>query len=236
MRRSSWLVSSCVLLAARAVMAQPGVVAREVGALLDSVVAVGRRQDTAAFRRLATSDFVFVHSTGRVNDVLGYLAFMAQAPDSIRALDPPQYRDYGDVVYVLTHSATFVRGRGWTEFRATDLVRREGGRWRWAAHQSTALPGTPAFVRVSGDVLDAYAGRYASAAGEVRTVTRDGDRLLVTGASGRPTGYRPLTESAFHIEAGVAFIVFGRDAAGRVDRFELLQQEAATRFVRLDGR
>jgi hypothetical protein len=163
----------------------------EVAALLDSVVAVGRRQDTAAFRRLAAPDFVFVHSTGRVNDLLGFLDFMRQGgPERVVDLRPPQYRDLGDVVVVTTHQATEVPGRGRNAFRAVDVVRRDGGAWRWVLHQSTRLPNVPAFVALPDSALDAYAGRYGPLA-----VTRDGARLLVTNASSpsaRPAAFRPL--------------------------------------------
>lgn len=167
--------------------------AAAVAALLDSVRAVASRQDAAAFSRLAAPEFVFIHSSGHVDDVPAFLAFAAQTrPEGERALSPPEYRAYGasrDVVLVLTHSANRVPGRGWNAYRATDLVVRDAASplgWRWVAHQSTRLPGEGSYIQLPGEVLDAYAGQYGTA-GEAgrRTVTRDGERLLLSSSAGR---------------------------------------------------
>lgn len=213
---------------------------RAIAALLDSVVAVARRRDTAAFTRLVAPEFFFIHSSGHVDDVPAFLRFVAQTPvDSARVLSPPEYRVYGaaaDVVLVLTHSANRVPGRGWNAYRATDLVVRDPASpagWRWLAHQSTRLPSQGNYVQLPGAVLDAYTGQYGAAgAPGRRTVTREGERLLLSSTAGRRLAFRALTESTFGLENGQMYLVFGRDASGRVSHLEILQREQAERLSR----
>ena len=77
------------------------------------------------FRRLVTPEFVFVHSTGSVDSIARFLAFIAQVhQDSVRDLSPPEYREYGDAVLAISHQATWVPRRGWSSFRGIDLVVR----------------------------------------------------------------------------------------------------------------
>lgn len=214
--------------------------ATAVAALLDSV-RVAARQDSVMFRRLAAPEFIFIHSSGRVDDVLAFLEFAARIrPDGERVLSPPEYRVYGsagDVILVLTHTAIQVPGRGWNAYRATDLVQRDPTSplgWRWVAHQSTRLPSEGNYIQLPGAVLDAYVGRYR-APGEVgaRTVGRDGERLLLSSPSGRPLAFRALTESTFGLENGQMYLVFVRDATGNVSHLDVLQLEQAVRWARL---
>lgn len=213
---------------------------RAVAALLDSVVAVARRQDTSAFAQLVAPEFFFIHSSGHVDDVPAFLRFIAQTPvDSARVLSPPEYRVHGaagDVVLVLTHSANMVPGRGWNAYRATDLVVRDPASpagWRWLAHQSTRLPSQGTYIQVPDAVLDAYVGQYGAAgAPGRRTVTREGERLLLSSTAGRRLAFRALTESTFGLENGQMYLVFVRDASGRVSHLDILQREQAERLPR----
>lgn len=218
--------------------------ARAVAALLDSVRVVARRQDSATFSRLVAPEFVFIHSSGHVDDVPAFLVFAARTvPAGERVLSPAEYRTYGaagDVVLVLTHTANQVPGRGWNAYRATDLVLRDPASplgWRWVAHQSTRLPSEGSYIQLPSEVLDAYVGQYGTA-GEAgsRTVTRDGQRLLLSSPSGQPLAFRALTESTFGLENGQMYLVFGRDATGSVSFVDILQREQAVRLVRLPSR
>ena len=215
-----------------------------VAALLDSVRTVAARRDSATFARLVVPGFVFIHSSGHADDVPEFLRFAAGVSfDNERVLSPPEYRVYGsarDVVLVLTHTANLQPGRGWNAYRATDLVLRDPASplgWRWVAHQSTRLPSEGSYIELPGEVLDAYAGQYG-AAGDFgnRTVTRDGQRLLLSSPSGRPLAFRALTESTFGLENGQMYLVFGRDATGKVAFVDILQREQASRLVRAPSR
>ena len=54
-------------------------------AFVDSTLALARRRDTASLRALTDSSFVFVHSTGRVDDLAAFLAFAVQGRQTARA-------------------------------------------------------------------------------------------------------------------------------------------------------
>ena len=205
-------------------------------AFLDSTVALAQRRDTAALRRLADPRFVFVHSTGRVQDLAAFLAFAAQGrQDSVHTLSPPEIRDADAVAYALTHTATWVPGRGWTAFRATDVVLRTPAGLRWLGHQSTALPTAPAFVPLAPAIASSVAGRYVNRHGVARVVSAARDRLLVRTGDAPPVAYGALTAATFHAERGDAFLVFLRDESGRVRYLEVLQRAGAERYERQDA-
>jgi hypothetical protein len=205
----------------------------EVIAFLDRAVALAQRHDTVALRRLTDSGFVFVHSTGRVDDRTAFLTFaMQRSPDSVRVLGTPQVRHLGSVAYVLTHTATWVSARGWSAFRATDVVMRTPAGLRWIGHQSTALPPTPTFRPLDSVLAAALSGRYESGHGVVRHVAAARDRLLVRTGDGSPVAYGALSATTFHAERANVFLVFFRDSVGRVSHMELLQGASAERFER----
>lgn len=209
---------------------------RAAVAFVDSTVALAQRRDTAALRRLADPQFTFVHSTGRVQDLAEFLGFVVQGrQDSIRILSAPEVRDAGTVAYVVTHTASWAPGRGWTPFRSTDVIVRGAAGMRWLGHQSAALPATPTFVPIAPDVAAAARGRYVSDAGNVRELSVDGDRLLVRTNGAPPVRYGALTATTFHADGGDAFLVFGRDDAGRVRWLEVLQGVRAERYERRDA-
>lgn len=207
-----------------------------VSAFLESTVALAQRRDTAALRQLAAERFVFVHSSGRVQSLDEFLAFVVRGrQDSIRVLSPPEVRDAGSAAYVLTHTASWVPGRGWTAFRATDVVVRTPAGLRWLGHQSTALPTSPEFAPIAPGIAEAITGRYVSAAGVVREVTVAGDRLLVRTGGAPPVRYGALTETTFHAEGGDAFIVFQREGRGHAHALEVLQDARVEHFERRDA-
>ena len=93
-------------------------------------------------------------------------------------------------------------------------------------------------IQLPSAVLDAYVGQYGTE-GETgrRTVTRDGERLLLSSLTGaRPLPFRALTEATFGLENGQMYLVFGRDATGQVSYLDVLQREQASRLARLPMR
>jgi hypothetical protein len=216
-----------------AVRAQGAGGAISATAFVDSTVALSRRRDTASLRRILDPEFAFVHSTGKVDDAAAFLAFvLGMQQDSARSIEPPRTRELGEVAFVLSHTATLVPGRGWTEFQGSDLLRRTAQGWRWLAHQSTALPGSPSFAALDTAAARAYAGRYVSAAGVERVVSFEGDRLLVRTNGRAPVAYGPLTATTFHAVRAESYLVFLRDERGAVRWLEVLARGGAERFAR----
>lgn len=210
---------------------------RAIAALLDSATDAARRRDAAALRRMLTPGFAFVHSTGRVDDVGAFVAFVgAVRQDSMRTLGDARWQRSGDAAVVVSEEATYVARRGWTAFRASDVVVRDGSGWRWMLHHSTALPGMPGVaVTLPDSALDALVGEFATASGAVRTVKRDGDHLTITAANGAPLVYRALSPTTFHAERGDAYAVFVRSGGGRVEWLEILQPTGYERLRRVES-
>jgi hypothetical protein len=236
--RKVWELAFALIVAPSGLWAQQGTSRQgaAVIAFLDSTLALAQHHDTASLHRLADSGFAFVHSTGSVDDLPAFLTFASQGrQDSTRGLSPPRVRDFGAIAYVLTHTATWVPGRGWTAFRATDVVVRTPAGLRWAGHQSTALPATPVFIPLDQTLAAAVSGHYVSAQGVVRHVTSASDRLLVRTGDGPPVAYRALSATTFRAERGDAFLVFFRDAAVRVQYLEVLARAGAERYDRQGG-
>ena len=192
-----------------------------------------QRGDTAGARALVTDDFAFVHSTGNSDDWSTYVRFRARVrTDSSRVVSPSVATLQGDVVVVRNHSANSVPGRGWDEYRAVDVyTRTSDGRWRWAYHQTTRVPRTPAPATVSLKVLDDYAGIYAGANGVELGIARSDTSLVVTGRGSRMQ-FIPLSETTFHERTLPVFLTFIRDENGRLVAAEFLRREAVERLAR----
>lgn len=210
---------------------------RAIAALLDSATAAARTKDSAALRRMLAPGFAFVHSTGRVDDAAAFVAFVgAVRQDSMRTLGDARWRRSGDVVAIVSDEATYVARRGWTAFRASDVVVRDGASWRWMLHQSTALPGMPGVaITLPDSAVDAFVGEFATSAGAARTVKHEGDHLTITAANGAELSYRALSPTTFHAERGDAYAVFVREAGGRVEWLEILQPTGFERLRRVEA-
>jgi hypothetical protein len=107
---------------------------------LQSALASG---DRAALERLLDEGFVFVHSTGRLEQRPDFIDRVVAAAGSGRAPEiefiDNDIRLYGDGTAVwITHSR---RKGGGLQFVGTDVLVRQGGAWRWVSVQSSRMDG-----------------------------------------------------------------------------------------------
>lgn len=204
-------------------------VIRQVDELRRSIL---EKQDHAAFQRLVTPDFVFVHSTGNMDDARKFLEYRERLIIEKRwEEEPPAYRVLGDTVVRTGFSGNRVAGRGDDLYRGVDVYVRQGGLWRWALHQTTRVPRKPRNVSVKDALLSEYVGRFVSGEGTQYAVSKEGGGLVLEGQRGR-TPYQPQSESTFNAHPLPVNIVFLRDASGRVTRMEMHRREAVTVFDR----
>jgi len=208
-------------------------VIRQIDELRRSILAAMKSQDRAAFQRLVTPDFAFVHSTGNIDDAKKFLEFRERVvPEKSWEEEPPVYRVFADTVVRTGFGGNRVPGRGDDLYRGIDVYVRQGGQWRWAFHQTTRVPRKPQIVSVKDALLSEYVSRYMSDEGTQYVVSKEGGGLVLEGQRGR-TLYQPQSESTFNAYPLPVNIVFLRDASGRVTRMEMHRRESVMVFKRV---
>jgi hypothetical protein len=236
-----------VVLAAPAI-AQRGASSTEVArvaAIVDADEAARLRNDPAAWARVAPG-FVFVHSTGGVDDYAAYQRFRAAGP-AASARSGPRRVQSGTPVTILDGDV-FVRVRLFAdstpagvrpgESRVTDVFVRRGDEWHWLSHQTAEARARWATAAVDrADVAD-FAGTYASTAGVRRTYVMRGDSLiqLADARPGSPAGERrlvPLSTNSFGYDGLNATVTFIRDRTGRVVGADESAQVAFVHYTRV---
>jgi len=198
------------------------------------------RGDSAAWKLVAPG-FVFVHSTGPVDDLPAYLARRGRLGGAAggravrtRDVEPPIAHIDGDVlvrVKLLGDSTTpTVRGG---QSRVLDVYVQRDGAWKWLAHQTSEVRARWTPVVVAPALLDDYGGAYAAAEGPRRMYARRGDALVqVTPAGDR--ALIPLSDATFGYDGLNATVSFVRDKSGRVVAADESAQVGFTRFARVN--
>jgi hypothetical protein len=195
------------------------------------------RGDSAAWRLLAPG-FVFVHSTGAVNDRDTYLAFRARGQAAggrtpqYHESQPPVVRIDGQTLVTIRSLAEpAAPGSQAHESRAIDVYVRRDSVWQWLAHQTAEVAPRWIPVVVDAETLDEYAGTYASADSLRRTFARRGTELVQVTAAGERV-LVPLSESSFGYSGLVATVTFVRDRTGRVTAVDESAQVGFRRYRR----
>jgi len=198
------------------------------------------RGDSAAWQLLAPG-FVFVHSTGPLDDRAAYLAFRAgrvaagaTAPKLVDA-ERPEVRLNGDVlirVRLAGDGDLVSPGRRAHLSRLLDVYVRRAGVWQWLAHQTSEVAPRWVPVQIDTAVLADLAGTYAAADGAQRRFVRRGGALVqLTGGAER--SLVSLSDATFGYPGFVATVTFVRDRTGRVVAAEQSAQVGFTRFQRV---
>ncbi|NOT64251.1 MAG: DUF4440 domain-containing protein [Acidobacteria bacterium] len=101
--------------------------------------------------------------------------------------------------------------------RNTDVLQRQGGRWRLLTEHYSTIPKPPVVAKVETKILDEYAGRYRNSDGLTSTITRDGDKLIeLMDGTTMPNELLPENETTFRVKEQSWQRVFVRDGQGRV--------------------
>ena len=213
-------------------------------AQVEAAEAARLARDTTAWTLLAPG-FLFVHSTGNVDDRAAYDAFRARGPQgSVRGgmprradVAPPVWRLDGDVlVRVRLLGDTAGPGIRGGQTRVSDVWVKRDGRWLWLAHQSGEVRARWATATADAAALDEYAGSWAAASGRARRVfARRGDglvQLLDPAAGGGERRMIPLSDASFGYDGLNAVVTFVRDRSGKVVAADETSQVAFSRYVR----
>jgi len=81
----------------------------------------------------------------------------------------------------------------------------------------------PGEFTMTPDELDQFVGVYAADSTTIRIITRDGDHLVSQRQGGGRSALFPADDSTFAFVGRPAKLIFGRDAAGAVDRVTVRQ-------------
>jgi hypothetical protein len=180
------------------------------------------QDDKAQFERLVTDDLTITHSSGGVSNKAGLLAVMRPStpdrPLPALTIEDLKVRAYGDAA-VMTGSLveTARDGRRELVLRFTNTYVKLKGQWRMSAGQLTTLSRERASIKVEPKIFDAYVGQYRNPSGRVRSITREGDRLM-TEVGGQKLELFPAAEDQFFIKEADLLFVFVKDEQGRVIR------------------
>jgi hypothetical protein len=163
------------------------------------------RGDRGALEEILADGFMFVHSTGVVetrdeyiNRAVAGARAGAAAPRPQFTFDEERIRVYGGATAVWTaRSVRQVAGTPDIRLRSTDVLVKQGGRWRWASVQSTRLPTRPAAAAVRPAALQALAGEYEVAPGRTFSVTYESGVLRGAAAGVRQSELIPRSETEF---------------------------------------
>lgn len=207
----------------------PSVVIAAVEASERSRRTAALRGDIAAALEGIAPEFLFVHTTGDVDDLKAFQQFAARvgrsSPDETRVLEPPVYR-VADNIAVRTQ-LTASRPRPTlpeAKFRSLDLYTLRDGRWIWLAHQSAMVEPPWRPVSVQPELLAEYSGKFVNRAGDVRIYEQRGDQLVQRSNQPTPTETRliALSESAFATEGRPITHTFLRNRAGHITDVQVI--------------
>ena len=216
------------------------------------------RGDSAAWSRVAPG-FIFVHSTGGVDDLAAFQRFRAQGPAGLaragagpaagrrRDVAPPVDRFDGDVfVRVRLLGDTVPPGVRPGQSRVLDVYVRRGAEWHWLAHQTSEVRARWGPVGAYAAALPAlaeYAGAYATPDGRRRAYAVRGDSLVQVLDAAPGSGVAPpamreralvrLGAASFGYEGLNATVTFVRDTAGRVVAAAESSQVGFTEYTRV---
>lgn len=190
--------------------------------------------------RLVAPGFVFVHSTGAVDDREAFLAFagdkIGQAGrPTLHEAEAPIVRLDRDVLVTArligdpappTHRAH--------RSRLLDVYVWRRGAWRWLAHQTSEV--SPRWVPTPVDpaTLQGFAGAYEGSDGTLRVFAQRGPDLVFVAPSGERS-LVPLSDATFGYPGLVATVTFVRNQAGTVIAADESAQVGFQRFVRVSS-
>lgn len=152
----------------------------------------GKRKDRAACERLLADGFTFIHSTGGMETKQEYIDHAVAGTQLFQRAESEtideQIRVYeGRTAVWTSHSVWRNKGdKTETNLRSTNVFIKTGGRWQWAAGESTRLPSRPKAAAIDHNLYKGYVGQYEVGGGRTLAVTAEGETL-----KGIVTGFRP---------------------------------------------
>jgi Domain of unknown function (DUF4440)/Domain of unknown function (DUF3471) len=183
--------------------------------------------DRASWSKLTTANAFFVNDAGTFLDRNTLIEGLARPyPDVFTDIhDLSTHVGQADVVvsYAVQEVETFPSGPITRTVRRTETWVKHDGRWQMASGQATIIPEMRwNTVTVNPKLLADYVGKYQWYPGKIDTVTSQGSKLYSqwTGEN-RKEELLAVNNTTFFVRDDSPFLVFVRDARGRVTHYLL---------------
>ena len=180
------------------------------------------QDDKASFERLVTDDVTITHTSGGVSNKADLLSVMRRStpdrPLPALSIEDAKVRIYGDTAIMIGNLVeTASDGRRVWVLCFTNTYVKQGKGWRLAAGQLTTLSHERASIKVDPKIYDNYIGQYRNPSGRVRTIVREGDRIM-TESGGQKLQLFPAAVDQFFVKEADVMFVFVKDSQGKVIR------------------
>lgn len=196
----------------------PNELVRRTQELYDAV-ALGNR---APWQKYFSDDCIYSDEKGRTFDKTKLIADITPLPSGYSGaikIEKPQNRIIGDTAilnYDLKEIETIFGQNLHARYHVTDTWLRRDGQWQIVASQSMRYYEDPAVGTIDNRKIDNYVGTYELAPGQTRTVTREGDKLVVS-RNGKREELSPEACDIFFRKGVEGRILFRTNDTGKVD-------------------
>jgi len=186
---------------------------------LYNAVALGNR---APWQEYFSDDCIYSDEKGRTFDKTKLIADITPLPRGYSGaikIEKPQNRIIGDTAilnYDLNEIETIFGQNLHARYHVTDTWLRRDGQWQIVASQSMRYYEDPAVGTIDNRKIDNYVGTYELARGQTRTVTREGDKLVVS-RNGKREELSPEACDIFFRKGVEGRILFRTNDTGKVD-------------------
>ncbi|MGI8811542.1 MAG: DUF4440 domain-containing protein [Pyrinomonadaceae bacterium] len=198
---------------------------QELVRLTNEILRAEVEDDAAPLERLLDDDYLHINFGNKSSDKATIIKrYTTKSPNetaksTITASDF-QIRFYGDTAVVAYKILDVFRGKkGEQTFHDSqfDVWKRAKKSWRLIASSGAMQLPERKVIALDATTLDAYAGIYQNANGDSFTITRDGEKLLVSTSDGTKFDLVPQTEIEFYSPSNsIVSMFFVRNDKGAV--------------------
>ena len=218
-----------ILICATAIAAQgedspsikPEELVRRTQELYDAVA----RGDSIPWKKYFADDCIYSDEKGRTFDKTKLIADITPLPHGYSGaikVENAQSRIVRDIAvlnYDLNETETIFGQNLHARYHVTDTWLRRNNQWQIVASQAMRYYEDPAVGTIDPaqrDKIDNYVGTYEVAPGETRTISREGDKLIVN-RKGKREELFPEATDIFFRKGIEGRILFRKDDAGKID-------------------
>jgi hypothetical protein len=201
---------------------------QEFKSLLQEIADARLRGDKAVAERRLAENFIATDEKGvtRTINKSNSLKSIRPAPAELRVsatIEEVQVLAYGDVAVVNYRDVTrlVINNEPVVKrFRYTEVFKRNAGVWQMVASHQTVIPGEAVATNIDQKVYDGYVGRYQLFSNFYYTVTREGEKLMISSPI-RKAELVPENENTFVIKGDQYRIIFLRNDRGEVTQMKV---------------
>ena len=174
------------------------------------------------WQKYFAEDSTFSDEKGRTLDKAGLLADITPLPagysGTIKIVNPKSiiHGDAAILSYDANETEEIFGQKMWARYHVTDTWLRRDNQWQIIASQAHRYYEDPAVGKAEPKKLPDYVGRYELAPDQTRTVSLDGDKLIIE-RKGKKEELLPETSDLFFRKGVEGRILFRRNDEGKVD-------------------